>query len=90
VRVWTGLNWLSTDPGEDPCEHSKKPSGSIKDGEFLDEAQTNSFYRTLFHDVNLYTEYSYLSVPFHVNIPYVEIRLNSKWQKECLKLPTNK
>ena len=36
VRAWTGSMWLRIEQVVGTCEHSNKPSGSIKCGEFLD------------------------------------------------------
>jgi len=37
IRAFIGFNWLRIGLMADCCEHGKKPSGSIKDREFLDK-----------------------------------------------------
>ena len=36
MGVWTGLSWLGIGTGGGICERRNEPSGSIKNGEFLD------------------------------------------------------
>jgi hypothetical protein len=33
---WEGVDWILLGPVEDTCERGNEPSGSIKDGKFLD------------------------------------------------------
>jgi len=34
--MWTGFIWLCVGTVAGSCEHGNNPSGSIKDGDFLD------------------------------------------------------
>jgi hypothetical protein len=49
--IWTRFNWLMIGSVNGSYEHSTEPSGSIKDGEFLDGVTVN-FLRTLLHGVS--------------------------------------
>jgi hypothetical protein len=90
VRIWTGLNWLRISLGQCRCEHSTKTSGCIRGRECLHQVGNTCFCRTPFHGVSSCTEHTYLSAPSDADISYVAIGSNSKSQKECFKLPTDK
>jgi hypothetical protein len=46
--VQTGFDWLQMHPVVGCCKHGNKTSGSIKDGEFLDELSAYKLLKTCF------------------------------------------